>query len=295
MCLSSSPSNAKLIRTAARMANAFRSDFTALFVETPAFSAMKVEDKKRLQDNVHLARQLGAKIETVYGDDIPLQVAEFARLSGVSKIVIGRSVAAKKHLFSKPTLTEKLIAYAPNLDVYIIPDTTYAKKAKGIRHLVYSPADLAKSIGILLAASGIGFLFQKLGFAEANIITVYVLGVLLTSAITTHWIYSLISSIVSVLLFNFLFTVPRFSLEAYDQGYPVTFIIMFLAALLTGSLATQLKNHAKQSAQAAYRTKVLFDTNQILQQEKNQEDIIWTNVNDQFIKASFFLSKNGNR
>lgn len=77
------------------------------------------------------------------------------------------------------------------------------KKAKGIRHLVYSPADLAKSIGILLAASGIGFLFQKLGFAEANIITVYVLGVLLTSAITTHWIYSLISSIVSVLLFNF--------------------------------------------------------------------------------------------
>ena len=124
VCLSSSPSNAKLIRTAARMANAFRSDFTALFVETPAFSAMKAEDKKRLQDNVHLARQLGAKIETVYGDDIPLQVAEFARLSGVSKIVIGRSAAAKKHLFSKPTLTEKLIAHAPNLDVHIIPDTT---------------------------------------------------------------------------------------------------------------------------------------------------------------------------
>ncbi len=92
MCLSSSPSNAKLIRTAARMANAFRSDFTALFVETPAFSSMKAEDKKRLQDNVHIARQLGEKIETVYGDDIPLQVAEFARLSGVSKIVIGRSV-----------------------------------------------------------------------------------------------------------------------------------------------------------------------------------------------------------
>ena len=160
---------------------------------------------------MHLARQLGAKIETVYGDDIPLQVAEFARLSGVSKIVIGRSVAAKKHLFSKPTLTEKLIAHAPNLDVHIIPDTTsapvpyYAKKSKRIRRLVFSPADLAKSIGILLAASGIGFLFQKLGFAEANIITVYVLGVLLTSAITTHWIYSFISSIVSVCYLIFIY------------------------------------------------------------------------------------------
>ena len=66
----------------------------------------------------------------------PYKFAEFARLSGVSKIVIGRSVAAKEHLFSKPTLTEKLIAHAPNLDVHIIPDTTsphvsyYAKKIK---------------------------------------------------------------------------------------------------------------------------------------------------------------------
>ena len=117
-------------------------------------------------------------------------------------------------------------------------------------------------------------IFQKFGFDEANIITVFVLGVLVTAVITKHQIYSLISSIVSVLVFNFLFTEPQFTLQAYDQGYPVTFIIMFLAALLTGSLATQLKNHAKQSAQAAYRTKVLFDTNQILQQEKNQEDII---------------------
>ena len=67
-----------------------------------------------------------------------------------------------------------------------------------------------------------------------------------------------------------------------DQGYPVTFIIMFLAALLTGSLATQLKNHAKQSAQAAYRTKVLFDTNQILQQEKNQEDVYKRQVDGKY-------------
>lgn len=280
VCLSSSPSNAKLIRTAARMASAFRSDFTALFVETPDFPAMKEKDQKMLRSNIHLAQQLGAKIEAVYGDDIPFQIAEFARLSGVSKIVIGRSSAAKKHLFSKPTLTDKLIALAPNVDVHIIPDTTSslssyrAQKVKTDKHLVFSAMDLAKSVGILIVATVIGLLFQQLGFAEANIITVYVLGVMLTSVITTHRIYSLVSSIVSVLVFNFLFTVPRFSLQAYDQGYPVTFIIMFLAAFLTGSLVTRLKNHAIQSAKSAYRTKVLFDTNQILQQEENPDDII---------------------
>ncbi len=303
VCLSSSPSNAKLIRTAARMANAFRSAFTALFVETPDFSAMREDDVKMLRSNIHLAQRLGAKIETVYGDDIPFQIAEFARLSGVSKIVIGRSSATKKRLFSKPTLTEKLIANAPNLDVHIIPDSVSgisayrAKKAKKKSNIVFSASDILKSIGILIAASCIGFLFQNLGFAEANIITVYVLGVLLTSVITTHRVYSLISSIVSVLVFNFLFTDPKFSLQAYDQGYPVTFIVMFLAAFLTGSLAIRIKNHAKQSAQSAYRTKVLFDTNQLLQHAQSRNDIISATSN-QLIKllgkdVVFYPTENG--
>ena len=123
VCLSSSPSNAKIIRTAAKMASAFKGEFTALFVETPDFSVMSEENVKRLRSNICLAEQLGAKIETVYGEDVPFQIAEFTRLSGVSKIVIGRSSATKRHLLSKPTLTEKLIDYAPNLDVHIIPDT----------------------------------------------------------------------------------------------------------------------------------------------------------------------------
>ena len=131
-----------------------------------------------------------------------------------------------------------------------------------------------KSVAILILASCIGMLFRQLGFAEANIITVYVLGVLVTSVVTRHRIYSLISSIVSVFVFNFFFTDPQFTLRAYDQGYPVTFLIMFLAALLTSSLAVKLKEHAKQSAKAAYRTKVLFDTNQFLQQAKDKNEIV---------------------
>lgn len=35
-----------------------------------------------------------------------------------------------------------------------------------------------------------------------------------------------------------------------------------------------MKEHAKQSAKAAYRTKVLFDTNQLLQQAKDKNEIV---------------------
>lgn len=279
VCLSPAPSNAKIVRTAARMANAFRGTLTALFVETPEFPTMDETDRQRLREHMRLAQQLGATIETVYGDDVSYQIAEYARLSGVSKIVIGRSTAARRRWFGKPTLTEKLTAIAPNLDIHIIPDATakavyHTKRRK--RHSV--PAmplrDIGKSLLILTATTCIGLVFYHLGFTEANIITVYILGVLVTSLVTSSRVCSLVSSVVSVLVFNYFFTVPQFTLHAYDKGYPVTFIIMFTAAFLTGTLAARLKSHASQSARAAFRTKVLFDTNQMLQQAQDSEGIV---------------------
>lgn len=111
--------------------------------------------------------------------------------------------------------------------------------------------DVIKSVGMIVSASAIGFFFWKLGMSEANIIMVYILGVLITSIITTHQIYSLMASVVSVFVFNFLFTEPRYTLSAYEKDYPVTFITMFVAAFLTGSLATQVKRQAKQAAEAS--------------------------------------------
>ena len=287
VCLSSAPSNGKIIRTAARMAQAFRSEFTALFVETPDFPAMEEADRQRLRSNIRLAQQLGAKIETVYGEDVPLQIAAFARVSGVSKIVIGRS-AVTRGPFRKPSLTDRLIANAPNLDIHIIPDKTAsapyrAKTVKRPGAAAESLRDLGKTTAIFILATLLGLLFFQLGFTEANIITVYILGVLLISVVTTNRAYSLASSLVSVLAFNFLFTAPRFSFHAYDKGYPVTFLVMFIAAFLTGSLAAKLKTHAQLSAQAAYRTKVLFDTNQLLQQAVDR-DAIWSAAANQLLK-----------
>lgn len=56
-----------------------------------------------------------------------------------------------------------------------------------------------------------------------------------------------------------------------------------MAAFLTGSLAIRIKNQAKQAAQSAYRTKVLFDTSQLLQQAKDKNEIVSTTSN-QLIK-----------
>ncbi len=277
VCLSSSPTNPKIIRTAARMAQAFQGTFTALFVETPEFQSMNGDDRKRLQQNMQLAQQLGAVVETVYGDDIAFQIAEFARLSGVSKIVLGRSSSRRRIWPGQLSLTEKITALSPNLDIHIIPDQStpiYREKRHSKRTVSLCYRDVLKSGLVLAAATALGGLFFQLGFQEANIITVYILGVLITAVITAQRCYSLVSAVVSVLLFNFLFTSPRFTLDFYDARYAVTFLIILLSAFLTSSLAIRMKQQARQAAVTAYRTQILFDTSQLLSSQQEGEGII---------------------
>jgi len=277
VCLSTSPTNAKSIRTAARMARAFRSQFTALFVETPDFSAKPSEQKQRLRDHQRLAEHLGASVETVYGEDIAFQIAEFARLFGVTKIVLGRSVFSRRHLFGRPTMSEQLMDYIPETEIHIIPDR-HTSGGYFRRHaredLLGIVKNTARSLGILSAATLLGFLFESLGFTDDNIIMVYILGVVLTSVVTSKRIYSLISAVASVTVFNFIFTIPRYSFDAYGTGYPVTLVIMFLTAYITATFAGRYKEQARQAALIARRNRILFDTDQLLSKAGSREEIL---------------------
>lgn len=278
ICLSSSPSNAKVIRTAARMAEAFHSSFTALFVETTETKELKGENLKRLRGNLRLAEQLGAQIATVYGDDPAVQIAEYAKVSGITKIVLGRTNHKSTVFLKSKTLVDKLTKLAGDIDVYIIPDTQplYKKKLSFI-HIEdhkFRWTDLMKVVLITAAATGISFCFYTLGLREANIITVYILGVLLTAIWTNGHLYGALASLLSVISFNFFFTVPRFTLAANDPDYPVTFLIMLVASVISNSLATRVKKQARQSAQKAYYMELLINSNQKLQQGRDEQEII---------------------
>ena len=162
------------------MAEAFHGAFTALFVETPGFPALREEDRRRLRANLRLAEELGARIATAYGDDPAVQIAEYAKVSGISKIVLGRSPQKKGLLPAPKALIDRLGALAPELDIYIIPDQP--RQGGGPRPLRpvrerFSWPDLLRMLGILALCTAVGYLFMWLGFTTANVIMIYILGV----------------------------------------------------------------------------------------------------------------------
>lgn len=281
VCLSSAPSNERVIHIAAEMAESEHAELTALYVETPNASAMKEIYRKQLQHNMRAAEELGAAAESVYGEDVAYQISEYARLHNVTTIVIGRSIADHAYHFPpRTTLVEKLLSNEPEMDIHIIPDKGSRKipyrEAKKKGHLVFSLKDLLFCVLALVLATLIGLLFQRFGFTDANIIMIYLLSVMVISAVVTNHIYILGSSIANVIVFNFFFTVPKYTLLAYDQSYPVTFLILFLAGLFTGTLAARLKDTAQQAARTSYRTQILFDTNRMLSNAHGSDAIIRT-------------------
>ena len=275
ICLSASPSNAKVIRTAARMAEAFHGEFSALVVETPAFQNMDDADRLRLHANMRLAEELGAHITIVYGEDPAIQIAEFAQISGISKIVLGRSIQKRRPFSAKKSLMDRLSELAPDLDIYIIPDKqVMPKKHRSglIEKALFTVPDFLKMFAVLAACTILGYLFLYMGFTTANIIMCYILGVIFIAMVTSGRIYSLLASVLSVLIFNFFFTLPYFTFMS-DPSYIATFGIMFIVAFISSSLTTRVKRQAIQSAQKAYRTEVLLETSQKLQQAQDEGDI----------------------
>ena len=103
----------------------------------------------------------------------------------------------------------------------------YAKKP--------SIKDCFVTVFIFMICTIIGLLFQKLHFTDTNIVTIYILGVLITSILTDGYLCSIAGSFLSVVLFCFFLTEPRMSFQTYAVGYPVTFAIMLVCSVLANA------------------------------------------------------------
>lgn len=279
ICLSSSPSNVKVIRQASRMAKAFRGKFTAFYVETPNFSQMSKENKDRLDKNITLAKQLGAKVVSSYGSDIVEQIAEYAKVARVSKIVLGRTYT-KRNIFSvKESFSIRLTKISPNLEIFLVPDSyekKYVEKKKKTKNNI-KKENIFWDFFVIIMITGLStllsYIFEIFGLSEANIIMIYILGVLFTSLLTQRRVFSIAYCIISVFVFDILFVRPIYMFDVYDSQYIVTFLIMFLTAMISSSLTQKVKNYGKINAKKSYRTELLLETSQRLQKANTIKEI----------------------
>ncbi len=146
--------------------------------------------------------------------------------------------------------------------------------AQGIRKIFFLNINgFLLSFVVLSICSLIGLFFHLLGLSEANIITIYILGIIIISCVASKSVYGIFSSFVGVLLFNCLYAIPRFNLFYFDPQYSITTIIMLLVSLVVSYAMGQIREQFNQNALHQYRSEVLLETSQSLLLVQNTEEI----------------------
>ncbi len=271
-CLSASPSSQRVIRAAAKLYDPEHDQLIALYVSNAQIDTHR---DPVLRENIELAKNCGAEIHTIESNDIALTIAEYARHISATDLFIGYS--APSHLRQTQSIHETLLSYLPDADIHIIPDarsSSYPQTIRKIERPVFNVIDVLILAGIMTLATVLSYWFDQSRFSNSNIVTIYILAVLVTSILTSHRIYGIIAAILYILLFNFLFIDPRFTFFVYDSAYLVTYFVTLAAALITGSLAVRLKNIARLSAQNAYQGKILLDTSNQLEKVSDRREMI---------------------
>ena len=288
--VSPSAGNATVIRAAARLAAAYHGTLTALVVEPVDDQKPSKEDARALHANVELAEELGAHVVTVYGDDLALQIAQYALTGTISKIVIGSSENSRKRtlpfLPPRESVGSRLAKLSCTADVVVIADRHEARPTSS-RPLTarFKPTrtDFAAAFLALVGATTLGLLLHEAGLASSTVLAVYLMAVLLGSLKADSFFYSILVSPLAVVLFNYFFQMPRFTLTAYGLNYPFTFAFLFVTSMVVSSLTIRMRHEAQMNARKAYRTEVLLETEHRLQ-EANGVDSILSTTAEQVIK-----------
>jgi len=275
VCVGPSPFSARLVRATRRMAASLKAPWVAVHVETPADAQISDDVRSQLARNLHLAEKLGAETATLSGPDVAEELLQYARSRNVTKIVVGKPRQPRWREWFRGSLVYELTRRCGDIDVYVIsgqPEAEAApvtRAAAGRANLGYLWAGL---VVLFCTLVGLALSRNVPHLAEANLVMIYLLGVMVVSLRCGRG-PSMLASFLGVAAFDFFFVPPHFRLTVDNPQYVFTFIVMLLAGLVISTLTGRVKFQAESARQRERRTAALYAMSRELAAMRNREQI----------------------
>ena len=259
VCVGPSPMSAKLVRATRRLAATIRAPWIALHVELERGKALSAVDQQRLENNLRLAEELGATVETAYGGEFADTILKYARQHNITKIVVGKSRLTKLQELLRGAFVSELIRRSGDIDVYVMSgDTERAEELspivekKPVNWIPYAWASGAVAFSTLI---GIG-LFQLL--APTNLAMIYLACVVIVSL---RWGRgpSILATVLGVAAFDFFFIPPYCTFAVADSQYLLTFAVLLVTGVVISTLASRIHIQTEAIKRRERRTAALLN------------------------------------
>ncbi|MEW6586203.1 MAG: sensor histidine kinase KdpD [Nitrospirota bacterium] len=269
VCIGANPRSIRLIRAAKRMAAGLRADWISVYIEAPTAVKPSESDLRQLDDHMRLAESLGAETVTLTGHKASEEILNYARARNVTKIIIGKPTHPrwKDKIFG--SLLDEVVRGSGDIDVYVISgDTDQAVPKLAAKRIPQkSPVkDWLLSGGIVAACTGVAALMAP-HFNLVDLAMVYLLGIMIAANRTGKG-PSLLAAFLSVASFDFFFVPPYYTFTVHQISYYVTFIVMFMVALVIGRLTLRVREQASAARLRERRTAALYNLSRELVHER---------------------------
>ncbi|WP_343711306.1 two-component system sensor histidine kinase KdpD [Kosakonia radicincitans] len=289
LCVGHGAGNEKLIRTAARLAAKLGSVWHAVYVETPSLHKLPEPQRRAILSALHLAQELGAETATLSDPAEEKAILRYAREHNLGKIIIGRR---NKHRWWNPeSFADKLARRAPDLDLVIIAlddaPAALPSRAGDTRPLIERWRVQLKGCAVALALCAAITLIASqwlTAFDAANLVMIYLLGVVLVALFYGRW-PSAFATVINVISFDLFFIAPRGTLAVSDVQYLLTFGVMMTVGLVIGNLTAGVRYQARVARYREQRTRHLYEMSKALAVGRNNKDIAVTS--ETFIQSTF--------
>jgi two-component system, OmpR family, sensor histidine kinase KdpD len=261
VCVGPSPTTARVIRTARRMAAALDAPWLAVCIDLTGETAGHPA-RHQVSQHLRLAERLGAETVTLAGQDVAATILDYARSRNVTKILIGKTNQPRWRRLLFSTVVDDILDQSHEIDVYVIhgeaeqPEQAPARPHKSLAaRLSY----LASS-GPIAVAGGLAYGLQRsqLAEAEANTVMLFLAAVAWTAYRHGRG-PAVLSSILAVVVFDFFFVPPICTFAVADTQYVVTFAVMLTIGLVIGTLTSRLKSQVESTRHRERRTSALYE------------------------------------
>jgi len=237
VCVGASPYAKRLIRKAYSIAKDARAQWYAVYVLPTGIKEPTGRDKLYLTDALNLAEELGAKIVTLSGRDIAEEILQFARDNNITRIVIGKPLRSMLAEFIKGSPVTRLLYARSEFELHMISPAVGAKEKPaavppGKRSLHLSQYLLTAVM--IIAVTAVNALLQR--FIEPSSLVYLYLIAVITAALLYGIRPSVFASFFSLILFDFFFTQPRFSLSMNDPREIFNLFVFLFTAMVVGQL-----------------------------------------------------------
>jgi two-component system, OmpR family, sensor histidine kinase KdpD len=287
-----SPRAARLVRAGRRMAATLKCDWIVLHVETPG-AGLTDASRAHLVETLQLAEEFGAETRTVPGRLVAEEVLAYAESHNVTRILVGKPGHSRWRDRLLGSAVDRLVRASGDIDVYVI--TGEAEEAPRPRRLGPSRPVPAREYGFALATVALCTLVGWLVFRRLSITDVamvYLLGAMIVASRCGRR-PSIMTAVLSIALFDFLFVPPFFTFEVSDLNYILTFGTMLVVALLISGYALRIREQAQLARDREHRTAALYALSRDLGDTHTREEVVRAarkHLGDSFAGAAQILA-----